>query len=296
MCLGIKNIKKDLIKISSVILSGKQPAKNIKESILSYLSANHLAAKLAVIMIGDNQASKRYIAGKKKDCEECGINFELIQFSEAINQFEVEQEIIRLNNDNSVNGILIQFPLPQHLNKDKLIKLIDPNKDVDCFTEINLGKMFLGNAMLKPCTPSGIIELFNYYDIPVKGKHCVIIGRSNIVGKPLAVMLINEGATLTVCNSMTKNLKELTLSADILISAVGIPYFITSDMVTENTIIIDVGINVNEEGKLCGDVDFENVKDKVKAITPVPGGVGLMTRAILMKNVVEAAYGNVLKS
>ena len=246
-------------------------------------------------MIGNNQASKRYVAGKKKDCEECGINFELIQFPEDINQFEVEQEIIRLNNDNSVNGILIQFPLPEHLNKDKLIKLIDPNKDVDCFTEINLGKMFLNNAALNPCTPSGIIKLFDYYDIPVKGKHCVIIGRSNIVGKPLATMLINEGATVTICNSMTKNLKEFTLSADILISAVGIPYFITSDMVTENTVIIDVGININEEGKLCGDVDFENVKDKVKAITPVPGGVGLMTRAILMKNVVEAASGSVLK-
>lgn len=242
-------------------------------------------------MIGDNQASKRYVAGKKKDCEECGIDFELIQFPEDIDESKVEEEIIRLNNDNSVNGILIQLPIPEHLNKDKLIKLIDPNKDVDCFTEINLGKMFLDNAMLKPCTPSGIIELFNYYDIPVKGKHCVIIGRSNIVGKPLAVMLINEGATVTVCNSMTKNLKELTLSADVLISAVGIPYFITSDMVTENTIIIDVGINVNEEGKLCGDVDFEDVKDKVKAITPVPGGVGLMTRAALIKNVVEAAHG-----
>ena len=285
--------KEGMIEISCTILSGKEPAENLKFEVYLRNKLEMYTPKLAVIMVGENPASQAYVNGKKRDCEDCGIDFELIHFDEKIKQRTIVETISKLNEDPDVNGILVQLPLPSHLNKKAIIDSICPEKDVDCFTEINLGKMFLGNPLFEPCTSSGILELLKYYNIPIKGEHCVIIGRSNIVGKPLATMLTNEGATVTICNSMTKNLKDLTLSADILISAVGIPQFVTADMVKENVVVIDVGINRNKNGKLCGDVDFESVKNKVKAITPVPGGIGLMTRAALMKNVAKAAYGPV---
>lgn len=244
--------------------------------------------KLAVIMVGDNPASLAYIKGKQKDCEECGIDFKLSHFPENVSQEEIEKEIEGLNFIPSVRGILIQLPLPEHLDKNRLINLIDPSKDVDCFCELNLGRLFIDHPMYEPCTPRGILDLCNFYRIGFKGKNCVIIGRSDIVGKPLAAMLINEGATVTVCHSQTKDLKHYTTYADVVICAVGIPQFLTNDMVKEGAIVIDVGINRDEEGKLCGDADFENLKNKVSAITPVPGGVGLMTRAALMKNMAKA--------
>lgn len=241
-------------------------------------------------MVGDNPASRAYVNGKKRDCEDCGIDFELIQFDEEVKQRTIEKTIATLNEDYTVDGILVQLPLPSHLDKNSIIDSISPNKDVDCFSKINLGRLFLNRPMYKPCTPAGIMELFNYYKIPLVGKHCVIIGRSDIVGKPLATMLINVGATVTVCNSHTQDLTSFTRNADIVICAVGKPKFLTAEMIKDGAVVIDVGINRDENNKLCGDVDFENVKTKASAITPVPGGVGLMTRAVLMTNILESAF------
>lgn len=275
------------------ILSGKEPAAKVKEMVRNELVERAISPKLAVIMIGNNPASQAYVNGKKRDCEECGIGFELFHLSEDSTQESVISLIKRLNDSSSVDGILVQLPIPRHLDKDAIIKAIDPRKDVDCFCEENLGRLFLNRPMFEPCTPSGIIDLMAYYGILVKGKHCVIIGRSDIVGKPLATMLINYGATVTVCNSHTKDLKSITQSADIVVCAVGKSKFLTADMIHEGAIVIDVGINKGEDGKLCGDADFDDVKNKAGAITPVPGGVGLMTRAALMKNIIKATYGTV---
>lgn len=239
-------------------------------------------------MVGDNPASRAYVNGKKRDCEECGIGFELIHFSENVSQEALELSIEELNLRPEIRGILIQLPLPEHLNKDALIDLISPNKDVDCFCEMNLGKLFLNRPVFEPCTPKGILDLCQYYDINLKGVNCVVIGRSDIVGKPLATMLINNGATVTVCNSFTKDLKSFTSNADIVICAVGKSKFLTADMIKEGAVVIDVGINRDKNNNLCGDADFENVKEIAGAITPVPGGIGLMTRAALMKNLVKA--------
>lgn len=278
--------------ITSVILSGKEPAAKVREMVRKELAERAITPKLVVVMIGNNSASQAYVNGKKRDCEECGIGFELIHLSENSTQENVMSLIKRLNASNAVDGILVQLPIPRHLDKDAIIKAIDPRKDVDCFCEENLGRLFLNRPVFEPCTPSGIIDLMNFYGIDVVGKHCVIIGRSDIVGKPLATMLINYGATVTVCNSHTKNLKSITQSADIVVCAVGKSKFLTADMIHEGAIVIDVGINKDEDGKLCGDADFDDVKDKAGAITPVPGGVGLMTRAALMKNIIKATYGS----
>ena len=276
-----------------MILSGKEPATKIKEMVRKELSERAITPRLVVVMIGNNPASQAYVNGKKRDCEECGIDFELIHLSENSTQESVMGLIERLNNSPKVDGILVQLPIPRHLDKDAIIKAIDPRKDVDCFCEENLGRLFLNRPMFEPCTPSGIIDLMSFYGIDVVGKHCVIIGRSDIVGKPLATMFINYGATVTVCNSHTQDLKSITQNADIIVCAVGKSKFLTADMIREGAIVIDVGINKGEDGKLCGDVDFDSVKDKAGAITPVPGGVGLMTRAALMKNIVKVTYGSV---
>lgn len=278
--------------IDCKILSGKEPAEKLKFEVHLRNRLEFYTPKLAIIMVGENPASRAYVNGKKRDCKDCGIDFELIQFDEKVEQSIIEKTITRLNEDERVNGILVQLPLPAHLNKKAIIDSICPEKDVDCFTEANLGSLFLNRPVFKPCTPFGIMELLSYYKIPVEGKHCVIIGRSDIVGKPLAIMLINEGATVTVCNSHTHpfDLTNLTRAADIVICAVGKPKFLTADMISKGAIVIDVGINRDENNKLCGDVDFENVKLKASAITPVPGGVGLMTRAALMTNILKATY------
>lgn len=278
--------------IDCKILSGKEPAEDLKFEVHLRNRLEIYTPKLAIIMVGENPASRAYVNGKKRDCEDCGIDFELIQFDEKVRQSTIEKTIARLNEDETVNGILVQLPLPAHLNKKAIIDSICPEKDVDCFTEANLGSLFLNRPVFKPCTPFGIMELLSYYKISVEDKHCVIIGRSDIVGKPLAVMLINAGATVTVCNSHTHplDLANLTRAADIVICAVGKPKFLTADMISEGAIVIDVGINRDENNKLCGDADFENVKLKASAITPVPGGIGLMTRAALMTNILKATY------
>ena len=236
-------------------------------------------------MVGNNPASTAYVNGKKRDCDEWGIEFLLKWFPEDVTQEEILNTIWDLNITFGINGILVQLPLPSHLDKSAIISAIAPEKDVDCFCESNIGKMFLGDTdAFWPCTPLGIIELLTYYNIGVQGKHCVVIGRSDIVGKPMATILTNLGATVTICNSHTKNLEFFTKNADIIICAVGKRNFLTANMVSEGVVVVDVGINRNDEGKLCGDADFEELKLKASAITPVPGGVGLMTRAALMIN------------
>ncbi|MGL4402931.1 MAG: bifunctional methylenetetrahydrofolate dehydrogenase/methenyltetrahydrofolate cyclohydrolase FolD [Fusobacteriaceae bacterium] len=247
---------------------------------------------LAVIIVGENPASKVYVNSKIKTCTELGMMSRLHQLSEDAEECEILDFIKKLNEDEDINGILVQLPLPKKFKENNIIEAISPKKDVDCFTHENIGKLFLNEkTSLKPCTPQGIVELLENYEIEVLGKKVVIVGRSNIVGKPLALMFINRGATVTVCNSHTQNLKEITKEADILISAVGRPRFITADMVKQGSVVIDVGIN-RVEGKLVGDVDFENVSEKTSYITPVPGGVGPMTIAILMKNTLEAFKNN----
>ena len=242
---------------------------------------------LAVIQIGDDPASNSYIRSKEKACNEIGIYFKHIKFNETVKEIEVINKILELNNDEYVHGILLQLPLPEGFNQDKLINYIARNKDVDGLTDINVGKLFNNKPGMVSCTPLGIMKLFEKENIDVKGTNVTIVGRSNLVGKPLLGLLLNNDATVTICHSKTENLKKHTKNADILIVAVGKKHFITEDMVKEDAIVIDVGIN-KEDGKLYGDVDFSKVKTKVKKITPVPGGVGPMTVAMLMTNVIKA--------
>lgn len=279
-----------------MILDGKKYSSEIREKIQKEVENIYEKTGkkpgLAVIIVGENPASKIYVKSKIKTCMELGMKSRLCEFSDEAEEEEILKMIDELNRDKNIDGILVQLPLPKKFKESNIIEAIAPEKDVDCFTHENIGKMFLNEeSSLKPCTPQGIVELLKKYEIEFLGKKVVIVGRSNIVGKPLALMFINCGATVTVCNSHTKNLGEITKTADILISAVGKPKFITSDMVKEKAVVVDVGIN-RVEGKLLGDVDFENVHGKTAHITPVPGGVGPMTIAILMKNTFEAFKNN----
>lgn len=269
-----------------MILDGKTLSDKIKNEIKSKVKNYLIKPTLAVIQIGNDEASNVYIKAKEKACNTVGINFIHVKFEEDTTEQEVINKIVELNNDTYVNGILLQLPLPSQFNQDKLLNLINKNKDVDGLTDINAGLLFKGNSNLVPCTPLGIVTLLKEYKIDLIGKHVVIIGKSNLVGKPLAILLLQEGATVTICHSKTNNLKQFTKRADILVSAVGKKDLVTKDMVKENSVIIDVGIN-RVAGKLYGDVDFENVKDIVSFITPVPGGVGPMTVAMLLSNVVK---------
>lgn len=278
-----------MITISYTLLSGKDAASDAKHKLSIFIKNSKIRPVLAVIVVGDNSASAAYVRGKQKDCEECGIECRLLKFDEAITESELIHVIYDLNNDDSVDGIIVQLPLPTHI-KSSIVQHIHPVKDVDCFRTDNVGRLATGDISLAPCTPLGILKLLRYYNIDVAGKDCVVIGRSNIVGKPMAMLLTHFGATVTLCHSKTKDLARHTRSADIIICAVGKPKFLTSDMVYSNSVVIDVGINRDEHGKLCGDVDFENVSKVVSAITPVPGGVGLMTRAALLANIVKAYY------
>lgn len=274
------------------ILNGKELARNIRENLkeeVKELKKAEIYPKLAVIMVGDDKASKVYVKNKSKACEEIGIEYEEYLLPENTKMEELINLIEKLNNDETVNGILVQSPLPEGLDANEGFKTISPKKDVDGFNPINVGKLSLNQDCFVSCTSYGIIKMLESYDIPIEGANAVIIGRSNIVGKPLAKCLLNKNATVTVCHSKTRNLKEITKNADILIAAIGKPKFVTKDMVKEGATIIDVGINRTEEGKLVGDTDFENIKEKVSYITPVPGGVGPMTIAMLMHNVVKAA-------
>ena len=276
----------------SQIIDGKELAKHIREELkeeVKELKNAEIYPKLAVIMVGDDPASKVYVRNKSRACEDVGIEYEEYLLPAKTTREELLELIEKLNNDERVHGILVQSPLPEGLDANEAFRTILPKKDVDGFHPVNVGKLSLNQDCFVSCTPYGIIKMLEAYNVPIEGANAVIIGRSNIVGKPLAQCLLNKNATVTICHSKTKNLKEITKKADILIAAIGKPKFVTEDMVKENATVIDVGINRNEEGKLVGDTDFENIKEKVNFITPVPGGVGPMTIAMLMYNVVKAA-------
>lgn len=274
------------------LISGKEISLSVKERVaeeVKDLKKNGIEPCLAVILVGDDPASKVYVNNKKKACEFCGIrSLEYLLPADA-SQEELNSLVEKLNSDESVNGILCQLPLPSHLDEKEVLNLIKPEKDVDAFHPENVGHIMIGDFNFLPCTPAGIMEMLKYENIGLDGKNCVIIGRSNIVGKPMAMLMLKENATVTVCHSHTKNLKELVARADVVVAAVGKAKFVTADMIKDGAVIIDVGINRCEDGKLYGDVDFEACKEKASYITPVPGGVGPMTIATLMQNTVTAA-------
>ena len=274
------------------LIKGKELAKKVRGELkleVDNLRKNGIIPKLAVIMVGNDKASEVYVRNKSKACNEIGIEFEEFLLDNNIKQAELIDLIKKLNNRKDVHGILLQSPIPEHLNIREAFDTIDYRKDVDGFNPINIGKLAIGEDAFVSCTPYGVIKMLEEYNIQVEGKRAVIIGRSNIVGKPLIQCLLNKNATVTICHSRTKNIDEITKEADILIAALGKPKFVKENMVKENAVVIDVGINRNEDGKLVGDVDFENVSKKASFITPVPGGVGPMTIAMLMNNVVKAA-------
>lgn len=269
------------------ILDGKSVKLKILNELRDEISRLNIHPKLVVVQVGNNEASNVYIKQKSNMASYIGYDFEHIKLDNDVSTDDVLELIEKLNKDNGVNGILVQLPLPDLIDEDRIVNAISPLKDVDGLTDTNNGMLFHGKDTLYSCTPYGIMELLDRYSINVSGKNVVIVGRSDLVGKPMSVMMLNKDATVTVCHSKTKNLGEFTRNADILVVAVGIPKFITEDMVSDNTVVIDVGISRLENG-LCGDVDYENVKDKCSYITPVPGGVGPMTVAMLAKNVTKA--------
>lgn len=275
----------------AVIIDGKELAKKIRTNLkieCEELNKKGIKSKLAVIMVGDDPASKVYVRNKSRACEDVGIEYEEYLLEANITQKELIDLIEKLNQDNTVNGILLQSPIPSNLDINEAFRTIAPEKDVDGFNPVNVGKLVLNQDTFVSCTPFGIIKMFEEYNIDLTGKNVVILGRSNIVGKPLIHCCLNKNATVTTCHSKTQNIKEIASKADILISAIGKAHFVTADMVKENAVVIDVGINRLDNGKITGDVDFENVKEKVELITPVPGGVGPMTIAMLMNNVIKA--------
>lgn len=274
------------------IIDGKAVSQFVKDEVkkeVSALGEKGVSVGLAVIIVGNDPASRTYVNNKKKACEATGIISEEYALPEDTTMDELLALIKKLNAKKSINGILCQLPLPKHLDEKAVIENIDPIKDVDAFHAVNTGHIMIGDYSFLPCTPAGIMEMLKYYNIEIEGKECVVIGRSNIVGKPMAMLLLQKNGTVTICHSRTKNLKEVTSRADILVAAVGIPYFVTADMVKDGAVVIDVGMDRNKDGKLCGDVDFAEVEKKASYITPVPGGVGPMTIATLMKNTVTAA-------
>ena len=275
----------------AIIIDGKLLSQKIKENLkiqCNELKEKGIKPKLAVIMVGKDKASQIYVKNKSKACDEIGIEFEEFLLDEKIKQKELIELIEKLNKDKTVHGILLQSPIPQNLDINEAFRTISPEKDVDGFNPLNVGKLCLNQDTFVSCTPYGIMKMFEEYNINLEGKNVVIVGRSNIVGKPLIQCCLNKNATVTVCHSKTKDLKEHIKNADVLIVAIGKSKFITEDMIKKDAVIIDVGINRGEDGKLTGDVDFENVSKKASYITPVPGGVGPMTIAMLMNNVIKA--------
>ena len=276
----------------SNIIDGKSISAKVKEEVakeIESLTDKGIHAGLAVVIVGDNQASRVYVNSKKKACAECGIASYEYALGEGTSEEELLNLVAKLNEDDKVSGILVQLPLPKHINEERIIEAISPKKDVDAFHAVNVGKIMIGNFSFLPCTPAGVMELLASTGVDIAGKECVVIGRSNIVGKPMAMLLLHKSATVTICHSRTVDLASVCKRADILVSAVGIADFVTADMVKDGAIVIDVGMNRNSEGKLCGDVDFDEVKKKSSYITPVPGGVGPMTIAMLMHNTLTAA-------
>lgn len=275
----------------AIIIDGKELAKKIRANLkieCEELKKKNINSKLAVIMVGEDPASKVYVRNKSRACEDVGIEYEEYLLDSKITQKELIKLIEKLNNDKTVNGILLQSPIPSNLDINEAFRTISPEKDVDGFNPVNVGKLVLNQDTFVSCTPYGIMKMFEEYDIDLTGKNVVILGRSNIVGKPLIHCCLNKNATVTSCHSKTQNLAQKAKEADILISAIGKANFVTADMVKENSVVIDVGINRLDNGKITGDVDFESVKEKASYITPVPGGVGPMTIAMLMNNVIKA--------
>ncbi len=274
------------------IIDGKAVSKAVKESVKAQceaLKAKGVTPGLAVILVGDDSASQVYVRNKEKACEECGFYSEKYALPASTTQDELNALVDKLNKDDRINGILCQLPLPSHLDDKEVINRIDPIKDVDAFHPVNVGAIMIGDYHFLPCTPAGVMELIHSTGVEVSGKKAVVMGRSNIVGKPMAMLLLHENATVEITHSRTQNLSEITRSADILIAAIGKAKFVKADMVKEGAVVIDVGMDRDENGKLCGDVDFDDVKDKCSYITPVPGGVGPMTISMLMKNTLTAA-------
>lgn len=277
------------------IIDGKAVSASVRERIkeeVESLKKDGKETGLAVIIVGNDPASKVYVNNKKKGCAEVGINSYEYALPEETTTEELLELINKLNEDSKVDGILCQLPLPKHIDEKTVINSITPSKDVDAFHPVNTGHIMIGDYSFLPCTPAGIIEMLKFYNIEICGKECVVIGRSNIVGKPMAMLLLHNSGTVTVCHSKTQNLAEVCRRADILVAAVGKAKFVTADMVKDGAVVIDVGMNRNEEGKLCGDVDFEGVKNKCSFITPVPGGVGPMTITMLLNNTLTASKNN----
>lgn len=277
------------------LIDGKELSKKIrkelKKDVLDLIEKG-INPKLAVILVGEDPASQVYVRNKSKACEKTGIEFEEYIFDASITEEELIKTIKKLNEDTTVHGILVQCPLPKHINTNRALRAITPSKDVDGFHPVNVGNLSIGEDTFVSCTPYGIVKMIEEYNIETEGKNAVILGRSNIVGKPLIQCMLNKNATVTVCHSKTKNIEEITKNADILIAAIGKPKFVKESMVKDGAVVIDVGINRLEDGTIVGDVDFENIEKKASYITPVPGGVGPMTIAMLLNNVVKSAKSN----
>ncbi len=274
------------------IIDGKQISASVKAEVakeVAVMKEKGIQVGLAVVIVGNNPASRVYVNNKKKACAVCGIESYEYALPEDTTESQLLQLVEQLNHDPKVNGILVQLPVPPQIDDHRIIAAISPEKDVDAFTEGNVGRIMIGEYNLLPCTPAGCLDLIDSTGVSIEGKNCVVIGRSNIVGKPMAMLLLHRNGTVTICHSRTKNLAEICSQADILVAAVGKAGFVTADMVKEGAVVIDVGMNRNAEGKLCGDVDFEAVEKKAGFITPVPGGVGPMTIATLMRNTLTAA-------
>lgn len=275
--------------MAAIKMDGKALAAKVKEEVAAQVAGMAQKPGLAVVLVGDNPASRVYVNGKKKDCAECGIYSEEYAIPAQTTQQELLELVETLNNREDIDGILVQLPLPRHLNEKEVLLAIRPDKDVDCFHPFNVGQLMIGEQGFQPCTPAGVMRMLKEYGIDPAGKHCVIVGRSNIVGKPQAMLMLRENATVTICHTKTPDLKAECLRADILVAAAGRVGLITGDMVKEGAVVVDVAMNRNEAGKLCGDVVFEDAAERASYITPVPGGVGPMTRAMLMKNTLLAA-------
>ncbi len=277
----------------AIMIDGKlvsaQLRQELKEQTSAFIAQTGVTPGLAVILVGDDPASAVYVRNKHRACEEVGMYSAVHKLPAETSEGELLALIDKLNADDAIHGILVQLPLPKHISEERVVLAIDPSKDVDAFHPSNVGKIMLGNYRFLPCTPAGVMALLRHYEIEVEGKHCVVVGRSNIVGKPQALLLLEKNGTVTVCHSRTKNLADITRQADVLVAAVGRPRFITADMVKDGAVVIDVGINRLPDGKLCGDVDFAAVEEKAAAITPVPGGVGPMTITMLLQNTLRAA-------
>ena len=276
--------------MAATIMDGKALAAKVKEEVREQTSKMEHKPGLAVVLVGDDPASRVYVNGKRRDCEACGIYSEEYALPAETSQQELLELVETLNGREDIDGILVQLPLPRHLDEKAVLLAIRPDKDVDCFHPFNVGQLMIGEAGFQPCTPAGIMQMLKEYGIDPEGKHCVIVGRSNIVGKPQAMLMLRENATVTVCHTRTRDLKAECLKADILVAAAGRAGLISGDMVKEGAVVVDVAMNRSESGKLCGDVVYNEAAERASYITPVPGGVGPMTRAMLMENTLRAAW------